>query len=258
MALTLGVLGGTLLYGAHLGGEYDGFVAANGSPADMVGKLLGFEIDSVTISGLDELNQGEVLDAAGVSDRNSLLFLDAADVRNRLKAVPLVRDVTVRKLFPNNLLVDIKERDAAALWQKDGQVSVVASDGVAIDAVHDSRFNGLPFVVGAGANAHLPEFNALLAASGDLRDRIKAGIYVGERRWTLQMDSGVDVLLPEIDPGTALSRLVSLDRVSKLVDKDVLWLDLRIPGRVTARLSEDAAAARAAMLSKKPKKVMKE
>ena len=257
-ALVLGVLGGTLIYGARLGGEYDSFVAAKGSPSDIVGKLLGFEIDSISISGLDQLNKAEVLEAAGLSDRNSLLFLDAAEVRNRLRAVPLVRDVVVRKLFPDSLMLDLKERGAVALWQKGGQLSVVASDGVAIDTVHDSRFNGLPFVVGDGANTHLGEFASLLNAAGDLRDRIKAGIYVGGRRWTLQMDSGVEVMLPEIDPKTALARLAALDHASKIVDKDVRWLDLRIAGRVTARLSEDAAAARAAMLAKKPKKVSKE
>jgi cell division protein FtsQ len=258
LALVAGVLGGTLLYGSHLGGGYDRFVAENGSPLDLLGKLMGFEIDTISISGLEELNQKEVLDAAGLSDRNSLLFLDAAEIRNRLRTVPLVRDVTVRKLFPNTLLLHVDERDAAAVWQKDGQLSVVAGDGVAIDGVHDARFNSLPFVVGPGANEHLGEFKALLDAAGDLKDRITAGIYVGERRWTLKMDSGVEVMLPEIDPKTALTRLAALDRSGKIVDKDVLWLDLRMPGRITARLSEDAAAARAAMLAKRPKKVMKE
>lgn len=258
LALIAGVLGGTVLYGAQLGGEYSIFVAAKGTPSDLVGKLLGFEIDSIKISGLDELNRDEVLDAAGLSDRNSLLFLDAAAVRNRLKAVPLVREVAVRKLFPNSLLLDVKERDSAAIWQKDGQLSLVAADGVAIDGVRDARFNALPFVVGDGANAHLADFTALLDSAGDLRDRISAGIFVGGRRWTLKMDSGVDVMLPEVDPKTALARLAALDHTAKLVDKDVIWLDLRVPGRITARLSEDAAAARAEMLAKKIKKSSKE
>ena len=252
------VLGSAALYGARMGGEYDGFVARYGTPLDIAGRLAGFEIDTVTLSGVDQLNRQEVLDASGVSERNSLLFLNAAAVRDRLRAVPLVHDVSVRKLFPNSLFFDIVERKAAAIWQKDGKLSVVAADGVAIDEVHDARFNALPFIVGPAANEHLKEFTDLVETAGDLRDRIRAGIYVGERRWTLQMDSGVLLLLPEVNPKAALADFAVIERTDKLLDKDVLTLDLRMPGRITARLSEDAAAARAAMLAKRPKKVSKE
>ena len=258
MLLSAAVVAGAGLYGTALNGQYQRFVADNGTPLDIAARLFGFQIDAVRISGLHQLTQAEVLEAAGVTDRSSLLFLDPAEVRNRLKAVPLVREVAVRKLFPNDLNLSVTERDAAGIWQKDGHLAVVAADGVAIDDVHDARFNALPFVVGPAANDHLKEFMALLAAAGDMRDRIRAGVYVGERRWTLQMDTGVEVMLPEIDPQAALARLASIDRVSRITEKDVLWLDLRMPGRITARLSEDAAAARQAMLAKKPKKVDKE
>ena len=258
MLLSAAVVGSAMLYGVCLNGQYQSFVAANGTPLDIAARLAGFDIETIRIAGLRQLTQDEVLQAAGISDRNSLLFLDAAQVRDKLRAVPLIRDLAVRKLFPNSLSFDVTERGAAGLWQNGGHLSVVAADGVAIDDVHDSRFNDLPFVVGPGANAHLKDFNALLDAAGDLRGRIKAGIYVGERRWTLQMDSGVEVMLPEIDPQTALARLAALDRTARIIDKDVLWLDLRMPGRITARLSADAAAARQEMLAKRPKKVSKE
>ena len=258
MLLSVLVVGGAWFYATCLNGQYKAFVVANGAPLDIAAKLFGFEIDAVRISGLRQLTQSEVLEAAGVSERSSLLFLDPAKVRDRLMAVPLVRDVTVRKLFPNDLTFEVTERDAAGIWQKDGKLAVIAADGVAIDDVHDQRFNGLPFVAGPGANAHLKEFAALLDAAGDMRDRIRAGIYVGERRWTLQMDTGVEVMLPESEPQTALSRLAELDRSGRITDKDIVWLDLRMPGRITARLSEDAAAARQAMLAKKPKKADKE
>jgi cell division protein FtsQ len=65
-------------------------------------------------------------------------------------------------------------------------------------------------------------------------------------------------MLPEVEPKVALADFVVFERTAKLLDKDVLTLDLRIPGRITARLSEDAAAARAAMLAKRPKKAMTE
>ena len=81
-----------------------------------------------------------------------------------------------------------------------GQVNIVSADGAVIDQMHDQRFASLPFVVGEGANERLPEFAALLAAAGELGPKIRAGVLVADRRWNLKMTSGVDVMLPEINP----------------------------------------------------------
>ena len=59
----------------------------------------------------------------------------------------------MRKLYPNQIVVDIVERTPYGLWQKDGEVRAIAADGAAIDEVHDGRYLDLPFVVGEGANA---------------------------------------------------------------------------------------------------------
>ena len=68
------------------------------------------------------------------------------------------------------------------------------------------------------------------------------------------MDSGIEVELPELEAEGTLKRLAEIERQSKILEKDVVAIDLRIPGRITARLTEDAAAARAAMLAKRPKR----
>ena len=74
---------------------------------------------------------------------------------------------------------------------------------------------------------------------------------VDERRWNLKMSSGVEVKLPENDPLAAMATLLALQRQSRILDRDILSLDLRVDGKVFARLSEDAAAARVAARPKK-------
>ncbi len=253
VVLAAALLGAAGLYGAVRGGQYQTFVAANGQPADILARAVGFPITAVTISGIKELTPLEILEGGGVSARNSLALLDAAALRDKLKTLPLVREATIRKLFPQDLAIAITEREPVALWQHDGQISLIAADGVPIDAVRDDRFNALPFVVGDGANRRLDEFLSLLAAAGELRDQIRAAVRVGDRRWTLKMRSGVEVALPEQDPSSALRRLADVERQSRVLEKDVLSLDLRIAGRITVRLSEDAAAVRFEALAKKPK-----
>src|ERR1700724_2749461 len=248
---SLALLAAAGSYGAVKGGHYAAFVAAEGEPADIFAKALGFSIKAVTIAGERELKEQDILAVAGIGSRNSLLFLEVAKIRERLKQLPLVKEAAVTKLYPDRLLIEIEERQPFALWQCDGQVQIVAADGVPVAAMRDRRFIHLPLVVGAGANEKLDQYLALLETAGDLRERIVAGVLVAGRRWTLKTTNGIDVLLPEMDPEAALARLVDLQRTSHVLDKDILSLDFRQPGRVVARLAQEAAAERAAMLPSK-------
>ena len=252
--LVLALLAGAIAYGALKGGRYADLVATQGSIPDIAAKAAGFAIKAVTITGTHELSEGEVLTLAGVSPRNSLVFLDAAKIRERLKAVPLIKDASVSKLYPNRLLIEIEERQPFALWQKDGNVSIVAADGTPVDVMKDRRFEHLPLVVGEGANGKLNEYVGVLDAAGDLRERTRAGIYIAGRRWTLKMDNGVEIELPERNPGDAVTRLASVEHDGHILEKDVISIDLRIPGRMAVRLTAEAAAARADLAAKKAKK----
>ena len=249
--LAAGLLGGAFFYGAVQGGAYDRFVAENGAPADLIARGLGFGLDSVTIAGARELVDDEILAAAGVSGKNSLLFLNAAEVRERLLKVPMVREASVRKLYPGRLLLDVTEREPNAIWQKDGLLMVVAADGTAIEEARDGRFAELPFVVGAGANKRVAEFQSIVAAAPDMGLRVRAGVLVSERRWNIRMTNGVDVKLPEKDAAAAFAAFAKLAREQRLLEKDILSVDFRMSGRVFVRLAEEAAATRAENLARK-------
>lgn len=248
------LFGGVGLAGALQNGGYDALIRREGQPWDIAARAFGFDISAITITGQSRLTENELLDAAGVTPRQSLLFLDAGAVRERLLAIPLVKTARVMKLYPNRLVVAIEERRPQALWQRDGRILVVSDDGVAIDELRDERYLGLPFVVGDGAQKRLPEFLAIREGMGDLAQRVKAGVLVAGRRWDIEMTNGVIVKLPEADPGRAIGVLIRLQREARILDKDVMAIDLRADNRVTVRLTEEAAAAREAALPHKTKK----
>lgn len=241
------------LYGAVRGGQYEDFVALRGDPRDLVAKAIGFGIKEVTVSGISELDQTEVLQVAGVDSRGALPFFDAAGARERLLAVPLVKSATVRKLYPNELEITLTEREPFALWQNHGEVFVVSVDGTVIDKFDDARFARLPLVVGEGAAPKAKTFARLMEVSPEVRAHVRAGMLVGQRRWTLKLDNGVEVRLPEEGAAQAIARFATLMKEQKILDKDVLAIDMRYPDRVVLRLSEEAADARADAIKAKGK-----
>jgi cell division protein FtsQ len=189
------------------------------------------------------MSESRILAIAGIDASRSLPFFDVADAKARLEADPLVKQASVRKLYPNQVVIEIVERTPYAVWQRDGDVSAIAADGAPIDGDVDDRYAGLPFVVGEGANARVREYVGLLDAMDELKPRVEAGVFVGQRRWNLRLKSGVDVKLPEDNPQAAIAELLTLQRQSRILEKDALALDFRVPGRVFVRLTEDAAAA---------------
>jgi cell division protein FtsQ len=250
-ALVVAFFASVVGFGLQTGGHLDDIYDRQGAPHHALARALGFGIGHVTVSGIAQLEAGEVLTTGGIDPRTSLPFLDVGDVRARLEEMPLVKSAAVRKLYPGELLVTLEERRAHALWQRNGEIVVVAADGTVIDRLRDDRFAHLPLVVGEGANARTAEYLALVEAAGPLKSRIRAGSLVAGRRWTLKID-GVDVRLPEQGAEAALARLARLEREQKILDRDLIAIDLRMSDRVVVRLTEEAAAARAEATKKKP------
>lgn len=250
--LTLGFFTGVVTLGLWQGGHLDAFIRTNGEPHHALARALGLGLDRVTISGIAQMREAEVLAAGGLNAKLSLAFIDVNDLRERLERVPLIESAAVRKLYPNELVITLTERRPYALWQNNGELFIIAADGTVIDLMQDDRFSDLPFVVGESANIRSKDYLALLDAAGPLKARIRAGTLVSGRRWTLKMDNGMDVRLPEQGAADALARLVKLEDEQKILEKDVLAIDLRMADRVVVRLTEEAALARAESLKKKP------
>jgi cell division protein FtsQ len=241
-------------FGIVKGGHVDEFTAALSDIRNAIANSLGFKITTVAINGRKQLSQDEVLAIGGVNGRSSLLFLDAAAVRDQLKANPWIADATVIKFYPGSLEIDIVERSAFALWQKDGKLSVIADDGAVLEPYLQRRFLSLPLVVGKGAETHARDFLALLARYPQVSNVTKAAIYVGERRWNLRTRDGLDIRLPEHDVGNALATLSKLDQEDHLFSRDIVAIDMRLADRLTVQLSDDAAKAREDALKKSTKK----
>ncbi len=240
----LGFLATMAVLGSQAGGQFDEFRRIHGGFGDIAARFMGFPIRSVDVSGVRELTKEEIVMASGMTPAGSLLFLDVAAVRAGVKALPLVAEATVRKLYPDRVDIHVVEREAFALWQHDGAVKVVSADGTIIDTLRDRRYLKLPHVVGAGARLRVREYAGILDGVPELKGQIRAGVLVSERRWTLKLANGVDVKLPEEEPVEALRRLARLDKEAQVLSKDIIAIDLRVPGRVAFRLTEEAAAAR--------------
>lgn len=254
VAASLLLLGATLSYGAIAGGHVAAVTDWLKGARDNAANALGFRIAAVSVSGGSQVSREQALALAGVTGRSSLLFFNAETARAQLLANPWIADAAVLKLYPDRLLITITERRAFALWQRNGQVNVIADDGTVLQPFVEARYRGLPLVVGSGAERRAREFIGLLDRFPEIRSALSASVLVAERRWNLRLTNGMDVRLPENDLQVALDRLVKLDRDKNLLSRDIASIDLRLPDRVTVRLSDAALQAREDALKANAKK----
>ncbi len=224
-----GFLAATVLYGLVAGGQI-------GRLGDWILVAIGFGIQDVRIDGEHETSDISVLEQLDIA--GSLISFDVADAQKTLAGLPWVEHVTVRKFYPSTLAIEITERKPFALWQRDGEVLVMDRAGVPIVPLDDSRFASLPFIVGGGANETAQPFLADLMTQPAIAAEMHDAVLVSGRRWDLHLDNGVTVKLPEKGVREALAQLVKINADSRLLDRDVVVVDLRLGDRVTVRLPE--------------------
>lgn len=252
--LTAALFAATGLYGMERGGHMPAAIETARDFGDVAANFAGFRIANINLSGQNHVTPGDILATAGVKPTSSLLFLDAEGARMRLEELAWIKRATVQKLYPDRLDIQIVEREGFALWQKDGKINVIARDGTVIAPYSDDpRYIRLPIVVGDGAETHVVEIVEALSLVPGVRDQVRAAIRVADRRWTLKLRNGIDVRLPEEGLNDALEQLALLDQQKSLLSRDITIVDLRLPDRVSVRLSDAAYAAREAELKAKAK-----
>lgn len=205
----------------------------------------GFAVEKVNVVGNHQTSEIDVLGALGLDGDTSMVGFDVDEARKLLAQLPWIQSVTVQKVYPDRLNVTLVERKPIALWQHDGDIDVVDADGRVIVPFRPGLGRNLPLVVGRGAEVSASEFLAQMDRFPELKERIRAYIRIGDRRWDVLLDNGVRLKLPEVDVNRRLTEALDIDKREGLFSRDVLSIDLRLGDRVTVALSDDAMARRA-------------
>ncbi len=135
---------------------------AGAQAGEAVGRA-GFRVKSVDVQGLRQMDPGPVYAIALDQQTTAMPLVDVSAIRERLLKFGWVKDARVSRRLPDTLVIDIVEREPAALWQDKQQLSLIDSEGVVLDRVPVDKMPDLPLLIGPGANAQAQALNALLA-----------------------------------------------------------------------------------------------
>lgn len=196
---------------------------------------LGFTVQDILVEGRHETKQKDLLKAIRLARGAPIFAYDLDAARERVEALPWVRRAVVQRMLPDTIYLRIEERKPLALWQYKRRFSLIDETGSVIARQSVARFSNLLVVVGQNAPFHAKDVLKVLSAEPDLLKKVKAAVWVGDRRWNIRLVGGIDVRLPEDNPAGAWQRLAEYDRRHNVLSRDVEVLDLRQPDRLIVR-----------------------
>lgn len=227
----------TVMHGLVIGGHLDYRHSPWQRVPGQIAGALGFAAGDIRITGLVHQDPESVLAAIGVNPGGSLIGFEAGQAKKLLENLDWVASADVLRIFPNRLDIVVAEREPFAIWQRDGAHYVIDKSGVAMSTLDPRRMASLLLVTGEGAHLAAAGLAKDLEGVPVLKERVRAAARVGQRRWTLFLDNGLTIALPEKDPVSAMQLMARLEKKERLLEKGVKNIDLRLDGRVTIAIA---------------------
>lgn len=173
-----------------------------------VQKVNSQQIEKVRIEGvLTYVSEEEVKATIGADVSTSLMSVDLNRIKEKLEAMPWVRQAEVQRQWPNALQIRIEEEIAIARW---GQRQLLNQQGQVFQPERIEESLQLPLLVGpkeseAKVMRQYQEFNQLLYPLGE---RIRDLTLNNSGSYELTLTNGVRVKLGREDLLERLRRLV--------------------------------------------------
>ncbi|MEO1107655.1 MAG: cell division protein FtsQ/DivIB [Pseudomonadota bacterium] len=168
--------------------------------------------------------------------------LDVEQMRDTIIGLDPVKTASVR-IRPGGILqVDVFERQPVIVWRTRSGIELLDETGVHVDQIASRKDHvDLPLIAGEGADLHVAEALEIFRTARSLGTRVRGLVRMGERRWDLVLDRGQRIMLPTERPVRALERVLAVNEVQDLLERDVAIVDMRLGQRPTVRMTKAAS-----------------
>jgi len=232
LAAAVGVIG-TFSYIGWIDGTFRTLWSETRKDAvDLTGKA-GFRLVDVLVEGRRETDKDELIKALGIKRGDPVFDIDLDVLRQRVEQLPWVSRSTVQRRLPDIVYVRLWEREPLAIWQNDRRFTVIdragrpLADAIDLAQRGNKRIETLPQIVGPEAPAHVGSLLEALDKVPEIRKRMMAASWIGNRRWNLRLNNGVIIKLPENGMLPALLRLEQFQTRERVFERDIVAVDLR-------------------------------
>ncbi len=88
-----------------------------------------FEIKEISIRGLKELTEQDILTQASLTPRQNLLSVNIEGLEKRISSNPWVKNIYVGRELPDRLIMEVKERNPVAMVKQSSELYLMDNEG---------------------------------------------------------------------------------------------------------------------------------
>ncbi|MGD0232910.1 MAG: cell division protein FtsQ/DivIB [Syntrophorhabdales bacterium] len=173
-----------------------------------------FSLKNVKIKGAAQLTDGEIMRRAYPFLKESIFKTQVDKVKEAVLAHPFVREVSIKRLYPFSLVIEVKEKVASALWVgPTGDVQVLDETGAPFRALSKEDTKQL-FVIHANdqvaARSVFNQVNTWMTEKAIKRDSISEVIDTDGSITLVYLGDGVEIILGKEDQKARLKRATAV------------------------------------------------
>ncbi|MBQ8750793.1 MAG: FtsQ-type POTRA domain-containing protein [Alphaproteobacteria bacterium] len=202
----------------------------------------GLYVEDIIVEGNYRTSYDDLVEALNLSENESILGINIAQLKSRIEQLTWVKSCVVkRSFFPNNIIVEIKEREVIAIWHYEGRYYPVDNEGHVIEVEEYEPDASMLILAGDGAPHHLAELLKVLDLDKELKSRVKGAVFVSNRRWDLifeTLDNGVVVKLPEKNFDKAYQKIALLNKRQGIFKRKLTSFDVRFDDRIVVDIDK--------------------
>ena len=195
--------------------------------------LESFSINSIEIIGRERSSKKILSEVLKPYKNKSLVSVNLKNIQNEIEKIVWIKDVIVRKVYPETLSISIEEYSPSAVWKRGSEHYILDKYGYRIEKIKSNEFQNYFKIRGMGADKKLKNLLDKLHYYPDILNQIDYANFISRRRWDLHYKNGLRILLPENNVSESLSLLDSYIKKNKLIEKGHKKIDLRVAGKIT-------------------------
>ena len=160
-------------------------------------------------------------------ETQNIIEYDALNIKNSLEKLNWVNKVTIRKIFPNQIVVNIEEHKEFAIFNNNGKNFLISNEGKIIYEIKDPKAYKLINLKGEFAIKNINQIKNFLINHDELKEHISKIIVFPNNRWDV-IAHNILFKLPNQDTNEAVNQINKFYNSKNLEMVDLRFFEKKI------------------------------
>jgi cell division protein FtsQ len=190
-----------------------------------------FKVKNIEIVNTSLIKEEEIKKRLSYIEGKNIINLKKREIRNSLLGINFLKDIEVKKKYPNTIFIKVKETIPLAIIIKKEKKYLIDSESRLIPFdMNITSFKNLPNIFGEGAENYFKDFLQNLKKNNFPYKKIKNYFYYQSGRWDIRLLNDKTIKFPINNVTESIKESIELLKRPDFADYNII--DLRVSGGV--------------------------